>query len=342
MKGVRYHQHGGPEVLRWEDLPDPVAGPGQFVLHVKAASINRLDIWLRDGIPSFPIPLPRIPGADAAGVVASVGPGVDSLKSGQRVLLNPATSCGHCEFCGGGDMPLCLDYAIWGEHADGVQREYVAVPAHAAVPIPDSMSFETAAAAPLVFLTSWRMMVSRGRVGPGQWVLIHSVGSGVGTTCLGIAKLFGARVIATASSDAKCAKAAALGADVVLNHAKEDVGKRVREITAKRGVDIVVDYVGRETWKTSLLSARRGGRIVTCGATSGYDPVEDLRHVFFRQVQILGCTMGNNAEFGDAMRALVQGRLAPVIDSVLPMSDVAEGHRRLSGRGVFGKIVLRT
>ena len=340
MKALRHHRHGGPEVRQGEELPDPSPGPGEVLVEVKAASVNHIDLWLRQGIPSFPIRLPRIPGADAAGIVRAAGPGVPSARVGQRVLLNPATSCGVCESCGAGEMPLCLEYRIRGEHADGVQCGLVAVPAPAAVPIPDALSFETAAAAPLVFLTSWRMMVTRGGVKPGDWVLIHGAGAGIGTACLGIAKLFGARVIATASTDEKCAKAAALGAEVTLNSSRDDVVKRVREATAKRGADLVVDYVGKATWNQSLLCAKRGGRIVTCGATTGHDPTEDLRHVFFRQLQILGCTMGNNAEFAAAMRCLFQGKLAPVIDSVLPLKDAAEAHRRIEERRTFGKIVL--
>jgi NADPH:quinone reductase-like Zn-dependent oxidoreductase len=340
VKALRFHRHGGPEVLQIEELPDPVPAAGEVLVEVKAASINHIDLWLRGGIPSFPIKLPRIPGADASGVVRSVNQGVRGTKPGQRVVLDPATACGVCEFCGRGDMPLCLQYRIRGEHADGVQCDLVAVPEVMAIPIPDSLSFEAAAAAPLTFLTSWRMMVTRGGVKPCDWVLIHSVGSGIGTACLGIAKLHGARVIATASTDEKCAKAATLGADMVLNSTRDDVVKRVREATGKQGADIVVDNVGKATWNQSLLCAKRGGRIVTCGATSGYDPVEDLRHVFFRQIQILGCTMGNESELAAALRCLFQGKLSPVIDSVLPLKDAAEAHRRIEARKTFGKVVL--
>ena len=214
------------------------------------------------------------------------------------------------------------------------------MPTVAAIPIPDSLSFEAAAAAPLTFLTSWRMMVTRGGVKPTDWVLIHSVGSGIGTACLAIARMYGARVIATASTDEKCAKATKAGADIALNSTRDDVVKRVREATGKQGVDIVVDYVGKATWNQSLLCAKRGGRIVTCGATSGFDPTEDLRHVFFRQIQILGCTMGNEAELAIALRCLFQGKLVPVIDSVIPLKDVAEAHQRILDRKTFGKVVL--
>ena len=340
MKAIRFQRHGGPEVLQLEELPDPVPGPGEVVVDVKAASINHIDLWLRGGLPSFPIKLPRIPGADASGIVSAVGKDVTGARVGQRVLLDPATSCGVCEFCGQGDMPLCLNYRIRGEHADGVQCERVAVPAVAAIPIPDSLSFEAAAAAPLTFLTSWRMMVTRGGVKPCDWVLIHSVGSGIGTACLSIAKMYGARVIATASTDEKVAKAAKIGAEIALNSTKDDVVKRVKEATGRRGCDIVVDYVGKATWNQSLLCAKRGGRIVTCGATSGFDPVEDLRHVFFRQIQILGCTMGNEAELAAALRCLFQGKLTPVIDCVMPLAEAAKAHQLIQDRKTFGKVVL--
>src|SRR5262245_60046170 len=296
MKAIRFHSHGDPGVLRLEDVADPTCGPGQVLIDVKAAGINHLDLWVRKGLPGLPIPLPRIPGADASGVIRETGAGVTAVKRGQRVLVNPHTSCGTCEFCTGGNMSMCLQYGIWGEHSDGTYCERIAVPASCAIPIPDALSFELAAAAPLVFVTSWRMLIVRGRLRAGEDVLIHSVGAGIGVTCLAFAKMTGARVIATASTDEKCARAKALGADVVINHAKEDVARRVREITAKRGVDVVVDYIGKETWGKSLLCARRGGRIVTCGATTGHDPAEDLRHIFFRQLEIHGSTMGSNED----------------------------------------------
>jgi len=329
VKAVRVHSPGAPEVLRWEDVPDPAPTAGEIEVDVKAASVNHLDVWIRKGLPG--VDYPRILGCDAAGVVRG---------SGQRVLLNPATSCGTCEFCSDGQQPLCREYSIRGEHRDGTDCQTVCVPRSAAIPIPDSLSFEEAAAAPLVFVTAWRMIITRGRLKPSEDVLIWSAGAGVGTTCVQFAKQVGARVIATASTDEKCSKLQALGADVVLNHAREDVVRKVREITGKRGVDLVVDYIGKDTWARSLSCLRRGGRLVTCGATSGYDPVEDLRQVFYRQLEIIGCTMGSNKELEDALRLLFRGKVKPVIDSVLPMKDAVEAHRRLESRSVFGKIIL--
>ncbi len=340
MKAIRIHQHGDPSVLTSEDAPVPACGDDGFLLDVKAASVNHLDLWVRRGMPGVKIPLPRIPGADAAGVVRAVGKNVTSIRPGQRVLLCPQTSCGHCEYCGDGENSMCRDWQIFGEHCDGTYAEVVAAPAYCAVPIPDSMDFVTAAAPGLVFLTAWRLTVTRGRLKPGEDVLIHGVGAGVGTVCLQIAKMLGARAIVTASSDDKLAKAKALGADVCLNYAKDDWLKKVREATSKRGVDLVVDYIGKETWSKSLMALRRGGRLTTCGATTGYDPTEDIRQIFYRQLEIIGCTMGSAKEFSDAMRCFFQGRLKPVIDSTFPLKDAAEAHRRIESRSVFGKIVL--
>ncbi len=340
MKASRFHGHGGPENLRYDDVPDPTIKDGQVLLQVKAAGINHLDIWVRKGIPGLTVKLPRILGADAAGVIKEVAPGVTNVKPGQRVLLNPHTSCGTCDACTSGNMSMCLQYVIWGEHADGTHCELMAIPATSAIPIPDSLSFEEAAAAPLVAVTSWRMLIVRGRLRAGEDVLIHAAGAGVGIMCIQMAKLAGARVIATASTDDKCAKAKALGADFVLNSTKEDVAKRVREITAKRGVDVVVDYIGKATWGQSILCAKRGGRIVTCGATSGYDPVEDLRHVYYRQLDILGSTMGSNDDLLAALRGVFQGRIKAVVDSVFPLKDEADAHRKIEARQVFGKVVL--
>lgn len=327
MKAIRIHQFGGPEVLKWEDVPDPKPGPDQTLLQVKAASVNHLDVWVRKGLPG--IRLPRILGCDAAGVA-----------DGKRVLLNPAQSCGTCEFCSEGNMSMCLEYSIWGEHSDGSDAQFMAVPKSSLIPIPDHVSFEEAAAAPLVFVTAWRMLFTRGRLRPGEDVLVWSAGAGVGTACVQFARHAGARVIATASTVEKCEKLKRLGADEVINHGSEDVVKRVKELTGRRGIDLVVDYIGKETWSRSLAIVRRGGRIVTCGATSGFDPLEDLRHIFYRQVEILGCTMGNNKELLGALKLLFAGKVRPVIDRTLPMRDAVEAHRRLETRQVFGKVIL--
>ena len=341
MKAIRIHAHGGPEVLKLETVPDPVAGPGEVVLRVRAASVNHLDLFIRRGMPGVKVPLPRIPGADAAGEVESVGSGVTALKPGDRVTVNPGSSCGTCEFCAGGRGSLCLAYAILGEHGDGTYAEKVKVPARSVHPIPAALSFEDAAAFPLVGLTAWSMLVTKARVQPGEEVLIVGAGAGVGVMAIQIAKLCGARVIATAGTDEKLAKCKALGADVGINHAKGPFDKAVRDLTGKRGVDVVMDYVGKETWQISLRSLVRGGRLVTCGATTGFDPVEDLRQVFYRQLSIFGSTMGSAKEFGDMMRCIVAGRLKPVVDRVLPLAQASEAHRLLEARGAFGKVILR-
>ncbi len=330
MKAVRVHQPGGVDALRLEEIPDPVPPPGWRTLEVKAAGVNHLDLWIRRGLALAKYPV--IPGADAAGI---------ERETGRRVLLNPARSCGSCEFCASGQKPMCRDYRIQGEHFDGTYAELLVAPAENLIPIPDALSFEEAAAAPLAFLTAWRMLFTRGRLAPSEDVLIWSAGAGVGTVCVQFALRAGARVIATASSPAKRERLRALGAQVVIDPSREDVLARVRELTGKRGVDLVVDYIGKETWSRSLQCARRGGRIVTCGATSGHDPAEDLRQVFYRQLEILGCTMGNDKELADALRLLFRGEVRPIVQDVLPLSEAREAQRRIESREVFGKIVLR-
>lgn len=330
MKAVRVSKPGGLEALEVAEVPDPVPGPGELTLEVKAAGVNHLDLWVRRGLPLAKYPI--ILGSDAAGIVK---------ETGRRAILSPAASCGACEFCSSGEKPLCVKYAIYGEHVNGAQAERICAPASSLIPFPDTLSFEEAASAPLVYLTAWRMLVTRGRLAPSEDVLIWSAGAGVGVACVQIARLAGARVIATASSDEKCARLRDLGADFVLNHAREDVVKRIRELTSKRGVDLVVDYIGKDTWARSVQIVRRGGRIVTCGATSGHDPAEDLRQIFFRQLEVIGCTMGNDKELQDALRPVFEGRIRPVVDSVLPLAEVAAAHQRLEQRKAFGKIILK-
>ncbi|HEU4403247.1 MAG TPA: zinc-binding dehydrogenase [Candidatus Polarisedimenticolia bacterium] len=341
MKAVLVRKHGGYEALEIADLPRPKAGAGQAILEVKAAGLNHLDTWVRRGMPGVTLPLPMILGSDAAGLVAEIGPGVTHLKPGDRVFVSPGTSCGRCEACLTGQDPLCRDYSLIGEHCGGTQAAFVALPAAALLPLPDGVSFEEGAAFPLVFLTAWHMLVGRAGVRVGDLVLVQAAGSGVGSAALQIARLHGARVLATVGSDVKVDKARALGADEVINHRTADVLHEVRRLTGKRGVDIVVDSVGQETWDTSLKALARGGRLVTCGATSGYQGTTDLRYLFSRGLSILGSTMGSRAELLRLARLVGERRLLPVIDRVLPLERVAEGHRAMAERSLFGKIILK-
>jgi NADPH:quinone reductase-like Zn-dependent oxidoreductase len=340
MKAVVFHQHGSPDVLQYEDAADPRPARGEVLIEVKATSINHIDVFLRRGMPGIQVKMPKIVGSDAAGIIREVGPDVTGLAIGQRVTINPGISCGRCEFCAAGFGSQCVAYAMVGENRDGAYAQFVVVPAHIVLTIPDSLSFEEAAAAPLVFLTAWSMMVSKGNIRPGEDVLILGAGAGVGTAAIQIAKMTGCRVFATASSKEKLDRARQLGADFVINYKSDEFDKKIRDLTGKRGVDVVVDYVGADTWVRSLRSARRGGRVLTCGATTGFAPQTDLRQIFFRQVQVIGSTMGSHREFLDVMKCVFQGELKPIIDRVLPLRDAAQGHQLIEDRKVFGKIVL--
>jgi NADPH:quinone reductase-like Zn-dependent oxidoreductase len=340
MKAVVFNQHGGPDVLEYRDVADPEPQPGEVLIEVKAASINHVDIFLRRGMPGIKVPMPKIVGSDAAGFVRQLGAGVSGLTVGQRVTINPGITCGRCEFCTAGFGSQCVSWSMVGENRDGSYAQLLAVPAHVVLPIPDSMSFEDAAAAPLVFLTAWSMMVSKGNIRPGEDVLILGAGAGVGTAAIQIAKMVGCRVFVTASTEEKLQRAQTIGADVLVNYSAGEFDKKIRELTGKRGVDVVVDYVGADTWVRSLRSARKGGRVLTCGATTGFAPQTDLRQIFFRQVQVIGSTMGSPREFLDVMKCVFRGHLKPVIDRVLPLSEARNGHELIEKRAVFGKIVL--
>jgi len=321
MKAVVFDRHGGPEVLRSEDVPEPAPARGDVVIEVKAASINHIDIFLRRGMPGIKVPMPKIIGSDAAGVIREIGLEVSGLRIGQRVTINPGISCGHCEFCAAGFGSQCLTYAMVGENTDGAYAQLLKVPSHIVLPIPDSISFEDAAAA-------------------GEDVLILGAGAGVGTAAIQIAKMVGCRVFAAASTEEKLQRAKQLGADFLINYKTEEFDKKVRDLTNRRGVDVVVDYIGADTWVRSLRSARRGGRVLTCGATTGFAPQTDLRQIFFRQVQVIGSTMGSHREFLDVMKCVFRGQLKPVIDRVLPLEEARKGHELIEARAVFGKIVL--
>jgi NADPH:quinone reductase-like Zn-dependent oxidoreductase len=340
MKAVAIRSHGGPEVVNVEDLPDPSAGPGQVVVRVKAAALNHLDIWVRIGWPGLKLAFPHVLGSDVAGVVEAVGPGVEGWKAGDAVVVNPSLGCGRCERCLSGNENLCRTFAILGEHVSGGMAERFAVPARNVLPKPANLSFEEAAAVPLTFMTAWHALVARAQLRLGETILVHAAGSGVGTAAVQIAKLMGARVIATAGSDAKLEKARALGADHVVNYETQDFQAEVRKLTEKRGVDVVFEHVGKKTWEKSILSVGIGGRIVTVGATTGFDPLTDLRHVFFRQISILGSTMGTAAELVQVLRFVGEGKLRPIVDRVLPLADARKAQALLSDRAQFGKVVL--
>jgi NADPH:quinone reductase-like Zn-dependent oxidoreductase len=340
MKAVQIRRHGGPEVLEIVDVPRPTTGPGEVLVQVRAAGMNHLDTWVRRGLPGRTLPLPMVLGADAAGVVAGLGDGVQGLAVGDRVFVAPGISCGRCLECFSGHEALCRHYGILGEHRDGTQAEFVALPASNVMPLPDVLSFEEGAAFPLVFLTAWHMLVDRAAIRTGEQVLIHAGGSGIGTAAIQIARLHGARVITTVGSDDKAQKARDLGADEVINYRSADFLDEVRRLTGKRGVDVVVENVGVDTWERSIRALARGGRLVTCGATSGYEAVTDLRHLFFKGLSLLGSTMGSRAELLRIARYMGERRLRPVIDRVLRFEQIAEGHRAMAGRGLFGKIVL--
>ena len=341
MKAVAIRSHGGPEVVNLEDLPDPEPGPGRVVVAVRAAALNHLDLWVRKGWPGLKLSFPHVLGSDIAGVVEGVGAGVEGVRAGDEVIVNPGLGCGRCERCLSGQENLCRRYAIFGEHVSGGQAERIAVPARNLLPKPARLSFEEAAAAPLVFMTAWHALVRRARVRPGETVLVHAAGSGVGSAAVQIAKLHGARVIATAGSDAKLEKARGLGADETVNYETADFVQEVRRLTDRRGVDVVLEHVGKRTWEGSILSATLGGRVVTVGATTGWDPTTDLRHVFYRQLSVLGSTMGTAGDLLEVMRFVADGKLRPVVDRVLPLGEARVAQGLLADRAQFGKIVLK-
>lgn len=340
MKAVRFHEHGGPEVLRYEDVPDPQIQANEVLVRVRACAMNHLDLWLRQGYPGRQIPLPRIVGSDIAGEVAAVGALVTKVKPGDRVLVAPGYSCGLCRQCLEGRDNLCRQYSIFGALRDGGYAELVSIPEVNAIPIPRDFSFDEAAAVPLVFVTAWHMLFDRAALRAGEEVLILGAGSGVGSAAIQIAKLFHARVIATAGSDQKLAKARELGADEVINHSTQDIHQEVKRLTEKRGVDVVFEHVGAATWEKSMMSLAPGGRLVTCGATTGADVRIELRYLFGRQLSVLGSYMGSKAELLQVLQFVFRRQLRPVIDTSFPLREAQAAHRRMEQREIFGKILL--
>jgi NADPH:quinone reductase-like Zn-dependent oxidoreductase len=323
VKAVRIHEDGGPEVLRYEDVDDPVAGAGEVLIRLRAASLNHLDIWMRRGLPS--VPKPRILGADGAGVVENLGPGTDAFEAGDRVLINPGLQDGA---------------RIVGEHMDGTHAELIAVPAENVYPIPEPLSFEEAAAFPLVFETAYRMLVTKARLREGEWVLVWGIGSGVGSAAFVIAKALGARTIVTSSSSEKLDRARELGADAAANHVEEDVAAAVKEATGGAGANVVVEHVGEATWKTSLQAAGTNARVVVCGATSGPNPPAQLHRIWWKQLEIYGSTMGTKEDFEGVYELVARGAARPIVDKVFPLEEAAAAHEYLEAGKQFGKVVL--
>jgi NADPH:quinone reductase-like Zn-dependent oxidoreductase len=340
VKALAFRAFGGADELTWQDVPDPAIGPDDVLVRVRATALNHLDLWVRRGIPALRTPLPFWTGCDIAGDVAEVGANVRDVRVGDRVAINPNLSCGRCEFCVQGEHSLCDSYGIIGEHAPGGLAEHVTVRGDRVLRLPAHVAYEDAAAFILVNMTAWRMLVTQAGVRPGEDVLILGVGGGVSSTAVQIAKLCGARVIVTSSSDDKLARARELGADVLLNYARDDWADQVWTLTDRRGVDVVVESVGASTWKASLRSLKKAGRLVTCGATTGPIGETDIRLVFWRQLRIIGSTMSNDREFHDVMRLFFAGKLRAIVDEVMPMKDGAAAQRRLEQGQQFGKLVL--
>ena len=341
MKAAIFWKHGGPEVLEYADMPEPRIRANEVLVEVKACALNHLDLFARGGLPGIEIPLPHILGNDIAGVVRDVGELVTWVKTGDEVMVQPGVSCGHCEACLSGQDNLCREYDIIGYRRNGGYAEFVAVPGVNVIPKPAELSWEEAAALPLVTITAWHMLVTRANVQPGEDVLVHAAGSGVGSIAIQIAKLRGARVITTASSDDKLAKARDLGADETINYTRDDWPKEVRRLTNKKGVDVVVEHTGAVTWPGSISALKNNGRLVTCGATSGFDARTDLRQVFYRHLSLLGSFMGSKGELLEALKFVREGKIRAVVDRVLPLSEARQAHELIEDRAQFGKVILK-
>src|SRR5437660_7247821 len=341
MKAIIFHQHGAPEVLKYKDAPEPSIRPNEVIVRVKACALNHLALWVRRGIPGVPIPLPHIPGSDVSGEIAQISADVTTVRVGQKIVLAPGVTCGKCAACISGQDNRCRQFTNLGYLIDGGCAEFVRVPEVNCLPCPENLSFEEAAAVPLVFQTAWHMLIARAQLAPGEDVLVLGAGSGVGSAAIQIAKFFGCRVIATAGSDEKLAKAKQLGADETIHHHKEKIREAVRKMTAKRGVDVVFEHVGTATWEDSVASLASGGRLATCGATTGYDAKIDIRFLFVRQLSILGSYMGTKDEFATVLKLVAAGKLRPVVDKSFPLTECRAAHEYLESGAQFGKVVLK-
>ncbi len=340
MKAVTFSEHGDRDVIEYGNYPQIEPGPNEVRVQVWAGALNHLDIWTRRGLPGLDLEMPHIPGSDAAGIVEEVGEDVTWFGPGDRVAVSAGIHCGECEFCRAGEQTMCVNFHLLGEHTRGVHAEYAVVPEQALVSVPDGVDWDVAAAAPLVFQTAWRMLVTRAEVRPGESVLVLGASGGVGHAAVQIANHLGAEVYATASSNAKLDYARRIGADHVINYEERDFAEAIREHTDKRGVDVVVDHIGATTWQDSLASLARGGRLVTCGATTGPHPQTDINRIFWNQLEVIGSTMGTPGEVDDVLKLVWDGTFEPRIRATLPMSKAADGHRMLEEREGFGKVVL--
>jgi NADPH:quinone reductase-like Zn-dependent oxidoreductase len=339
MKAARIHGYGGPEVLRVENVDEPAYKPNEVLVRVRACALNHLDLWVRKGMPKAPA-LPWILGSDIAGDVVAVGDLCERVKPGQRVIIAPGLSCRQCVRCVEGRDNECRGYGLLGARYPGGNRELINVSEYAVVPIPDDLPFEVAAAAPLVFLTAWHMLIGRARLQPGEDVLVLAASSGVGQAAVQVAKLLQCRVIATAGGETKLAKARELGADYAIDHYQQDIAAEVKRVTDRRGVDVVFEHVGAATWQHSVASLAPSGRLVTCGATTGWETPFDIRNLYLKQQSFLGSFMGTLGELHQVLRFVFRKQLRPVIDCVYPLEDIAEAHRHLENREQFGKVVL--
>jgi NADPH:quinone reductase-like Zn-dependent oxidoreductase len=340
MKAVVFYEYGEPDKLVYEEVRTPLPDEDEVLIRVKACSINHVDILVRKGIPAYKTTFPHISGCDVAGIVEAVGRNVSGINKGERVFVSPGLSCFRCAYCLSGQDNMCITYKILGAHTNGGYAEFVNVPAINVLTMPATLSFEEAASFPLAFLTAWHMLITRVGLKAGQEVLVLAAGSGIGVAAIQIAKLAGAWVVAAAGRDDKLEKARALGADEVINYRREDFSSKIREFTGGKGVDVVFEHVGPETWEKSLTSLAKNGKLVTCGATSGPEAKTDLRYIFSRQLSILGSMMGTRSDLLEVTKLMEIGKLKPVIDSVFPLRDARKAQERMLGRNNFGKLIL--
>ncbi len=341
MKAILFHQHGGPEVLQYEEIAPPAVGPEQVLIAVKAAAINRLDLFVREGWPGLKLTMPHIPGSDASGVVLEVGAGVENVLPGDRVAVNPTVSCGRCEFCLRGDDNLCIRHSVLGEFEPGTCAEQIVVPAANVLKMPGRVTHSEAAAFSLVGVTAWHMLISRGKLQAGEDLLIVGAGGGVNSAAIQIAKLAGARVFVVGSNADKLARAEELGADLLVDRSVEDWPKAIYKLTKKRGVDMVVDNVGQASWMGSIRALRPGGRMLVVGSTSGPKFELDIRYIFVKQISILGSTMGNRDDYATVMELLFDGKLKAIIGAEMPLAEGRRAQEILAAGDLYGKIVLR-